>query len=101
MTTDEARKFFDELPKFVDVPTGDGSGDIVKVHKSHPMRDDVNRIIADLERQATAAQEETENLALLRAEALRRGCKPDQPIGEAFPEGLRVALAKLRGVAVQ
>jgi hypothetical protein len=35
---------------------------------------------------------------LLAAEALRRGCKPDQPMGEVFPEGLQVALAKLRGI---
>jgi hypothetical protein len=29
------------------------------------------------------------------------GRKPDQPMGEVFPEGLRIALAKLRGIPVQ
>ena len=98
MTDDEACEFFESLPEYVEVPTADGSGDIVKVHKSKLTGADLNRIIAELERQEAALQEERDNLELLAAEALRRGCKPDQPMGDFFPEGMQVALAKLRGI---
>jgi hypothetical protein len=88
MTDDEARKFFDELPEWVDVPMGDG--EVVKVHKRKLTGHHLDLIIADHQRR------EAENLELLGAEALRRGCRGDQPMGEVFPEGTQVALARLR-----
>src|SRR5262249_45764246 len=42
-------------------------------------------------RQAKAALEEATNVELLRDEAGRPGCRPDQPMGEVFPEGVQVA----------
>jgi hypothetical protein len=53
-----------------------------------------------LERRARR-QQSLDNMELLAEEAVRRGCKPDQAIGDFFPEGLHVALAKLRGIPVQ
>jgi hypothetical protein len=97
-TQDEFRKFYDELPEYCEVPTNDdGSGDLIEVHKTRLTVGDFERMCRYERRQVDQLREQADLEQLLVDEALRRGCQPDQPMSEVFPEGLQVAMDKLAG----